>query len=567
MTLPIHPASDNPSGNFALDLFFNQEVTGHALVEPLLFYGRQISNLFLQLPVDEKMAEVAKRVFIAIVAVTLLPLVVSVAVPLSLVGFTIKFFSYLSGNMPSSTPEAEKEKEPLLKDKKAEPNPPQNQDSPKGADKSNKGNGSPTNAGKGKIDTNNGPKVDTTPPIFYKAAEQWAFLEGVLEKYRNLIFSDDPSWHTPPASASLYILLTNLQDEMNKLADSAREMVNLQNRKLRSDDISVEDLEQLELMVKKADGLKAQYIRMLASVKPHLPPGSPKGDNQVKKPKGISNSGNTCYINSALQPLLAINNFANLIPREIKQNADESDQAFKGRQKIFKAFIELISGWQNNNDPHLLGQLVAQLRIEIFLAQLPEGGFINFQDLGGMQDAGSFIQLILHVIGKRFELSLKKTFAPKNGESKETLERSMEGLYILKQTTGAMQDKISSSAKPFEGELDAPVRGTELKKYVETSKILGKPPELLVFRVENHLVDAVVDKQIDCGQLFEQQFQPGECRYELVGFARNHHQIHWTSVVFSDGKWQYCNDSVVREIEPSDPNFSYPANYLVYKKI
>jgi ubiquitin C-terminal hydrolase len=83
------------------ELFVNLDVAGQALIEPLQCYGRQISNLFQELPVDGVIAEVAKRVFMAITALVLLPLITCVVAPLSLVGFTIKFCGYVFGNISS----------------------------------------------------------------------------------------------------------------------------------------------------------------------------------------------------------------------------------------------------------------------------------------------------------------------------------------------------------------------------------------------------------------------------------------------------------------------------------
>ncbi len=120
---------------------------------------------------------------------------------------------------------------------------------------------------------------------------------------------------------------------------------------------------------------------------------------------------------------------------------------------------------------------------------------------------------------------------------------------------------VPSIANPSETEV------IKVSFYSELTKILGKPPEVLVICVGFLVVDPNVDSKVDFSSLFEEKVNSGDAMYELSGFAQNHHREHWTSVVRENGKWLHCNDSNILEVTSQHPDFLIPANYLVYKKI
>lgn len=139
-----------------------------------------------------------------------------------------------------------------------------------------------------------------------------------------------------------------------------------------------------------------------------------------------------------------------------------------------------------------------------------------------------------------------------------------------------MQDKINAFSKVIVDELkpqDAykhtdpnSKQVLKLTKFTEVNKITSFPPALLVLRVENHVVDPAKDCLVNCSTLFASKLKPEDAQYELAGFAQNHGQVHWTSVVNHEGVWNYCNDDQVHDVKESDENFTHPANYLVYRK-
>lgn len=408
----------------------------------------------------------------------------------------------------------------------------------------------------------------TSDQHFYKTADHWQFLEGILDEYAQAIQSKDPIWTNEKASNFLYTELIRIQSGMVDLVREAQGLVALHNHKAELSQVSIQDLQQLQTLIKNTSDLDITYKRLLDILVSRLPIRL-----DPKTVIGFTNDGNTCYINAALQPLLAINNFPDLVPAEIQQNENESNESFEGRQNILASFKILVNSWKNRSTPNELGKLIGRLRKKIFTAGLQEGGFMDPRAERDFQDAGSFYDLILHVIGKRFQLRNIRTFPLPKGGTKSVGETEPQGVLLLKEKNGSVQDKINTLVMA-QAELHADdalkyiVNGieTKLRKFTETNTIVGEPQDLFVLRVENHHVDPTRDKRIDCRILFD-HLRENAANYELVGFSQNHNELHWTSVIVNGDGWFYCDDSRVEKIETGDVRFTYPANYLVYKRV
>lgn len=397
---------------------------------------------------------------------------------------------------------------------------------------------------------------------FFKAVQKWLISEGIFDYYSTnfeILLQEDP--------ISLQEELLGIHKQIKQFIDEANTILkNYKQEKIsRTDHPSDQSMQQLTGLVDQQKRAMAKCQEMLNKIVTEKP--SQQNQSRII---GLGNIGTSCYINSALQPLLAIQNFQNLVPNEIHQKVKkESPKEFQGRQNIFNAFKAFLNAWNAHESPGELGKLIGKLRAVFFDAGLAQGGFTDKTAERRTQDAGSFFELLLYVIDQGFELTINRTFPTPTGGMEQLEENNTNSVLILKQNAGTIQEKLLSEyrSQGIAGKLDEPLRRQDLQlsDFTEFKKITSQPPEVLVIRVENHKVDSEKDLIIDCACLFIDDQTPQ--LYELSGFAQNHNQAHWTSVIREGDGWKYCNDSYVGPLNPNESDFKHPANYLVYRKI
>lgn len=419
---------------------------------------------------------------------------------------------------------------------------------------------------------------------FYSEVEQMTFWDSYLKTFTKAM--EDEKWNQIPAMLFLHDELQGVKGSLVQLSKEVEESINEYAEKklsiLNSENDKVND----EPTYKALDELKISIANLTAETNRSLDKIKIKIEEKLNQPmpaqthapvQGIGNAGSTCYINSALQPLLAVRNFTKLIPEKVPA---EPAYSFAERQSILDAFKLFIKAWEEQMPAPALGQRIAELRKRIFEAGLQEGGFVNRHSERKYQDAGQFFELLLHVINGGFELMLTRTPVMDDGKeltSRKTVERTPQGVFYLKAPHGTVQemvdghqmDHIQHFSPGNEWRVNDPVtyEPLYLADYIEQHKISGKAPEILVVRVNNHTVDPSVDKTVNFAALFDKSSSKDSYAYELVGFAQNHSQVHWTSVVWDGEHWQHCNDSKVATVDPKNSSFKHPANYMVYKKI
>ncbi len=405
---------------------------------------------------------------------------------------------------------------------------------------------------------------------FYTLAEQFSFWDSYLNRYLRTISS--PKWNNRKAWSFLNDELQGIKGTLEKLKSDVHKALkegetkrDSASEKAYAPMLGLEDtIEATMITIEKAQILLQNKIEQAPKPKTPL----------TVSIQGISNATNTCYINSALQPLLATGIFPDLVPTTALLPPGHSPEELPLRQAILDALNDFLHAWRVRASPQKLGEMVAGLRIEIFIAGLAEGGFINKNELESVNDARCFFELILSVIGRGFNKEFTRTPVMDDGKKVlnefKTVQMTQEGVFPLKGSGGNLQNIVNEyrNAIAIKLEYNAEHLVTGERIHVsdcrEMEKIVGPAPEILVLNVGRHVVHAEEDKTINFEALFKNP--PPDSTYELVGFSQNYNQVHWTACVWNGSKWIYCNDSIVRDVSPQDEAFTLPANYMVYKK-
>lgn len=445
------------------------------------------------------------------------------------------------------------------------------------------------------IGSKNDSKENESALRFYSEVEQMSFWESYLSIYSNAL--QDEKWDSIPALFFLHDELQGIGNSLKQLKREVEVSINefVETKKLKSADeneastySSLKELrDRINTLIADTDQSLSKLNQKIehklnaptsSTTPPQAHPKTPPSalSKSTIAVKGIGNAGSTCYINSALQPLLAARIFSKLIPDQVSAEPAES---FADRQAILDAFKFFIAAREAQMSAADLGQCIAELRRRIFEAGLQEGGFVNRQAERRFQDAGQFFELLLHIIHGGFELEITKTPVLDDGRQldyRTRTEATPQGVFYLQAPGGTVQEMVEGHretiAKQFDPGNEWRVQHPDtykeiyLANYVERQKITSNPPEILVVRVNNRVVDPTVDKDVNFEALFDNPSPEVNYEYELVGFSQNHSQVHWTSVVWDEKHWQHCDDSKVTPVDPSHRTFRHPANYMVYKK-
>lgn len=402
---------------------------------------------------------------------------------------------------------------------------------------------------------------------YFSTAEEISFLDAYLKGYLENMESE--KWNTIPGLLFLNDELNEIKHALTKLQKDTKPMAT-QYRSLTPGSDIKEDLNSIR-------GIDQCVQNLLSKIENALKPLQKKIEEKVdgkNNVRGIKNVGNSCYINSAIQPLLAIKNFEQLIP---DQPAQFPEHSFEQRTEILDSFKEFLKAWKNEASVSALGAKVGNLRRKIFEVGLLEGGFLHREQERSYQDAGSFFELLLHVLGKGFQLEMTRTPMRDDKttiECRKRVEKTPQGIFYLQQPGATLQKIVDNHRNAVAHlltqdnawKIEDPQTGKEmhLTWYKEMQKIVSAPPEVLVIRVNDHVVNLEQDKCIDFTPLFKNPSQ--KCEYTLVGFLQNHHQVHWTSIVGNEKNWVHCNDAEIEKVKPTEEVFKRPANYMIYKK-
>lgn len=413
------------------------------------------------------------------------------------------------------------------------------------------------------------PEDDPLDQHYFEQAKSFSFYQNLANSFIQLTQEKSPEgWEKPKAQQFLYEELNQILEALN---NSKFDNNQGSHESLQYNEESLLELETSILQLKKEIQDSLKRISRNCKDKPNP---------EHSEVSGIQNVGNTCYINAALQPLIAIQRFQGLIPEEVSQ---EPQNTYEKRQAILQDFKKFAEAKQNGASPQELGSLVGQLRSTIFKVALDEGGFISPEGKMRFQDAGQFFELILYVLNRGFQLEISRSPLGKDeniipfraGESTITArsETELHGVFYLQLPGTTLQDRVDQYKAPavrtFSPGNEWRIKSEggqqlSISSYQETNKIIGEPPKVLVVRVDNYVVEKS-DLTIDFSPLFKDSSE--DCCYQISGFSQNHHQVHWTSVVYDGEKWKYCDDASVRDISPEDPLYKLPATYIVFENL
>lgn len=396
------------------------------------------------------------------------------------------------------------------------------------------------------------PKADTVTPgecvdqqLFLNKASTYSFLENAAEAYTAVV--KDPKWQTPAAKNFLYF-------EFQRIAN---------------------ELHNLEMNCINEHTLKPIVTELRNSVQKQMAILKPGQKLSLINPQGIENMGNTCYINSALQPILALSNIREYLPAKCEPFPNESKDEFRKRRRIYRAFASLIILRKKGANANEMGTKVAELRKFMFEAALDQGNFRNKAKEGAFADSAEFFDVLIYILG--WGIQLKETRVPLDGNDADIPYRitsTRPSQIPVLTTKGSIQGAIDAFSKPIISDadgwkVDVPEFGMEVlaAHQRDTSTLVGAPPEVLILRIEKRVIDPILDGRINVSSMFENAPPSKDATYELVGFCQNHHEVHWTSVVKKDDGWVYCNDSSVSSVKPDSADFRFPANLAIYRKV
>ncbi|MFV0340399.1 MAG: hypothetical protein ACK5MA_07230 [Parachlamydiaceae bacterium] len=229
---------------------------------------------------------------------------------------------------------------------------------------------------------------------------------------------------------------------------------------------------------------------------------------------GFKNYGNSCWLTSAMQVLLASRYFEEIVRQPLVQwkdinvfdrdehgnvrrgwiTRDETEGEFGTRQEIQKALIEFLDEFKSQNRKRMQGAMVDFHKRMLQIVENGEfaQGRPQFYEIGKMGFSSELFEIIENVFGEDFRFFPNDLFLHESEDSFSEAAISPKMLFI----------PFNESKKGFS--LDT------------------------TYDLSQHLVE-------------------GEFR--LVGIRRKYSKNHATALVLKSGKWFHCNDGSVTKYQ------------------
>ncbi len=324
----------------------------------------------------------------------------------------------------------------------------------------------------------------------------------------------------------------------------------------------------------RLEGIKAQKVAHTSN--------SPQAVRTPGKTPGITNMGNTCYLNAALQILFASKEFLNQLPKraeDLPRLPDETVQKYTARCELYNVFLEIRDEWvKEKRDPNAIGAKVQKYRHTLFNKKALLGYFDEKGTESYIYSSGDFFTHFFTLIAS-YNLKIKTSVDNISKEDQHIVTEKVEPFFVFDlRAAGNIQERANSFGTPLNQIVPNDKDGRKIEKdgvthpiksFSETIKIVGEPPKFMIVYIGtgvDYSINPKTDEEVDFTKIFENP--TANNRYRLVGFAQNHNGVHWTGVVKTQpGKWDYCDDSRTTEVKPTDRDFLRPAHYLIYEKI
>ena len=301
---------------------------------------------------------------------------------------------------------------------------------------------------------------------------------------------------------------------------------------------------------------------------------------------GITNAGNSCYMNSALQGLLG----SSYVHDRIKAYTKDSPSYMKTLKQFLAAYDSYTTEPLAKTSA-AIGKHAAELRRQIYEERLE---ILGVENLYAMADADLILMVLAETLGLGYPIITRRTAeggltssetfvaAPITSDSKP----SPEFMWPPLNTTGtgnqpSIQEKFNQQCVQATVDTNLGWRattadGVELIVNDATScyRIQGSPPELIAMKVgasKGERMDTQFtpysptarDEFLDIAQAFD---TPQEnTKYRLVGILENHHRIHWTAMSRREDGWYNCNDGQVHRVGNDIPKAN--AAIMIYERI
>jgi hypothetical protein len=273
---------------------------------------------------------------------------------------------------------------------------------------------------------------------------------------------------------------------------------------------------------------------------------------------GLPNFTNTCYLNAAIQGLLASPKFVRAL------------QAVSNPQPLVRA----LQAVANTKDiPAEKTRLKSSLRElhKLIIADRTNPDLLNA--IGTMQDSAAAFEAILGYCG--YSIQLQTTNSAEEGlvESANNESIMLVHLPVLPNMSLQQISQHEYSPKqqndPFNG-WSVTVNQKEIGYYTQytiTRQLRDPAPELLVFQYQRMERQAYNEQKIEChpDQLLHMNPAGLSAKYRLVACINHHHPFaHYTADICKNNEWFHCSDRVVSKIpKPALKK----ATLLVYEKV